>query len=298
MRILILSRNGGLYSTRSLYNAARRRNHFVRVVDHMNCDLMVKNERNSIFVHGQPLRGYDVVIPRIGHTVTSYGSAVIRHFESMGVATVLTSDALLKARDKLSCLQILSHHGIPVPQTLLIKNYSQLSLMHNKIADFPKIIKLMSGTHGLGVLKADDPKMLESLLEAFYGMKQKVLLQEFVKESAGTDVRVFIVDDEIVASMERRAKSGEFRSNLHRGGKASVTQISAEESDVARQAVKVLGLRVAGVDMLRSEKGPLVLEVNASPGLEGIETTTKVDIAKKIVQFAERLAKNKVAYES
>lgn len=292
MRILILSRNGGLYSTRSLFNAARRRNHFVRVVDHMHCDLMVKNERNAIFVHGQPLRGYDIIIPRIGHTVTSYGSAVIRHFESMGVPTVLSSDALLRARDKLSCLQILSQNGIPVPQTLMVNNYSQFPLLHNKIAEFPKIIKLMSGTHGLGVLKADDPKMLESLLEAFYGMKQKVLLQEFVKEAAGMDVRIFIVDGEIVASMQRRAKEGEFRSNLHRGGKATLTDLSEEEKNVALDCVKALGLQVAGVDILRSSEGPLVLEVNASPGLEGIEGITKIDIAKKIVQFAERLAKN------
>ena len=293
MRILILSRNGGLYSTRSLFNAARRRNHFVRVVDHMHCDLMVKNERNAIFVHGQPLRGYDVIIPRIGHTVTSYGSAVIRHFESMGVETVLSSDALLKARDKLSCLQILSQHGIPVPQTLIVNNYSQIPLLHNKISEFPKIIKLMSGTHGLGVLKADDPKMLESLLEAFYGMKQKVLLQEFIKEAAGRDIRIFIVDGEIVASMQRRAKEGEFRSNLHRGGKATLTQLTDEEKSVALDCVNALGLKVAGVDILRSDRGPLVLEVNASPGLEGIEGITKIDIAKKIVQFAERLVKNK-----
>ena len=293
MRILILSRNGGLYSTRSLFNAARRRNHFVRVVDHMHCDLMVKNERNAIFVHGQPLRGYDVIIPRIGHTVTSYGSAVIRHFESMGVETVLSSDALLKARDKLSCLQILSQHGIPVPQTLIVNNYSQIPLLHNKISEFPKIIKLMSGTHGLGVLKADDPKMLESLLEAFYGMKQKVLLQEFIKEAAGRDIRIFIVDGEIVASMQRRAKEGEFRSNLHRGGKATLTQLTDEEKSVALDCVNALGLKVAGVDILRSDRGPLVLEVNASTGLEGIEGITKIDIAKKIVQFAERLVKNK-----
>lgn len=297
MRILILSRNGGLYSTRSLYNAARRRNHFVRVVDHMNCDLMIQNERNIIFVHGQALRGYDVIIPRIGNTVTSYGASVIRQFESMGVATVLRADSLIKARDKLSCMQILSHHGIPVPKTLLVNNYSQFHLLHHKIESFPKIIKLKSGTHGLGVIKADDAKSMESMMEAFYGLKQKVLIQEFIEESKGEDIRIFVVGREVVASMKRSAQEGEFRSNLHRGGTSSVAEITEEERTVALEAVKILGLHVAGVDMLRSKKGPLVLEVNASPGLEGIENTTKVDIAKKIIQFAERLAKDET-YEA
>ena len=293
MRIVILSRNGGLYSTRSLYNAARRRNHFVRVVDHMHCDLALENSRNSIYVYGQPLRGFDVIIPRIGHTVTGHGSAVIRQFESMGVATVLPSEALLRTRDKLSCMQVLSQNGIPIPQTILVNNYNQISWMHQKIKEFPKILKLKSGTHGLGVMKADDQKMLESMMEAFYGLKQKVLLQEFIKESAGQDVRVFVVGGEVVAAMVRSAKEGEFRSNLHRGGNAVVAHISEEERRVALKAAEVLNLHVAGVDLLRSNRGPLILEVNASPGLEGIETTTKVDIAKKIIQFAERLAKNR-----
>ena len=293
MRIVILSRNGGLYSTRSLYNAARRRNHFVRVVDHMHCDLALDNDRNNIYVYGQPLQGYDVIIPRIGHTVTSHGAAVIRQFESMGVATVLPSESLLRTRDKLSSMQVLSQHGIPIPNTIMINNYSQVKWMHKKIEHFPKILKLKSGTHGLGVMKADNEKMLESMMEAFYGLKQKVLLQEFIKESAGQDVRVFVVGGEVVAAMVRNAKEGEFRSNLHRGGNAVIANISEEERQVALAAARVLNLHVAGVDLLRSNRGPLILEVNASPGLEGIETTTKVDIAKKIIQFAERLAKNR-----
>jgi len=247
MRLIILSRNGGLYSTRSLYNAARRRNHFVRVVDHMNCDLMIQNERNIIFVHGQALRGYDVIIPRIGSTVTTYGASVIRQFESMGVSTILTADALVKTRDKLTCLQILSHNGIPVPKTLLANNYSQMHLLHHKIESFPKIIKLKSGTHGLGVLKADDQKSMESMIEAFYGLKQKVLLQEFIKESSGQDLRIFVVGDEVVAAMIRSAQEGEFRSNLHRGGTSRIAEISEEEKEVALEAVKILGLHVAGV---------------------------------------------------
>ncbi len=291
MRVIILSRNGALYSTRSLFNAARRRNHFVRVVDHMHCDLMIENEHNTVFVHGQPLRGYDIIIPRIGNTVTSYGASVIRQFESMGVKSVLSAEALLRTRDKLSCMQVLSHNGIPVPKTLLINNYSQFQLLHHKIEDFPKIIKLQSGTHGLGVIKADNAKSMEAMMEAFYGLKQKVLVQEFIEESAGEDIRIFVVGGEVVASMKRSAQPGEFRSNLHRGGHAEVEEISEEESRVALEAVRILGLNVAGVDLLRSTRGPLVLEVNASPGLEGIETTTKVDIAKKIIQLAERLVK-------
>lgn len=292
MRIVILSRNGELYSTRSLYNACRRRNHFVRVVDHLNCDLMIDNEKNAVYVHGQALRGYDVIIPRIGNTATSYGSAVIRQFESMGVKTLLSSEALLRTRDKLAAMQILSKDGIPVPKTLMINNAHQIHHLHQKIETFPKILKLKSGTHGLGVLKVDDANALESTMEAFYSLRQKVLIQDFIKEASGEDIRVFVVGTEIVAAMKRTAQPGEFRSNLHRGATAQSIEVSEEESKVALASVKALGLKVAGVDMLRSVNGPLVLEVNASPGLEGIETTTKVDIAKKIVQLAERTVKS------
>ncbi len=291
MRILILSRNGELYSTRSLYNAARRRKHFVRVVDHMHCDLIIDDNRNVVYLHGQPLRGYDVIIPRIGNTVTFHGSAVIRHFESMGVASVLSADALLKTRDKLSCMQILTEKGIPVPKTIIVNNYNQYHILHQRIPTFPKIVKLQSGTHGIGVVKVDDLKSLETWMETFHGLRQKVMMQEFIEEANGADIRIFVVGGEVVASMKRAAKEGEFRSNLHRGGSSSIAEISDEERRVALESVKVLGLHVAGVDLLRSRKGPLILEVNASPGLEGIETTTRVDIAKKIVQFAERKAK-------
>jgi len=291
MRILILSRNGELYSTRSLYNAARRRKHFVRVVDHMHCDLIIDDHANVVYLHGQPLRGYDAIIPRIGNTVTFPGAAVIRHFESMGVKSILASDALLKTRDKLSCMQILTENGIAVPKTIIVNNYNQYHILHHRISEFPKIIKLQSGTHGIGVVKVDDQKSMETWMETFYGLKQKVMMQEFIAEAQGADIRIFVVGGEVVASMKRAAKEGEFRSNLHRGGSATIAEISDQEREVALKAVKVLGLHVAGVDLLRSKKGPLILEVNASPGLEGIETTTRVDIAKKIIQFAERLGK-------
>jgi len=293
MRLLILSRNGELYSTRSLFLAARRRNHFVRVIDHMNCDIMVSNDRHDICFDGQSLAGYDAIIPRIGHTVTKMGAAIILQFEIMGFSTSLKADALLKTRDKLTCLQILSSQDIPVPKTLLMNNIQQLRNFHHRVENFPKILKLKSGTHGLGVLKADNEKSLESLIETFYSMRHKTLIQEFVKESSGMDIRAFVVDGKVVASMMRTAQAGEFRSNLHRGGVGQPVILSERERAVAIQSAEILGLKVAGVDMLRSTRGPLVIEVNASPGLEGIETYTKIDVAKTIIQFVERQVKKR-----
>ncbi len=293
MRIIILSRSGELYSTRSLFNAGRQRNHFIRVVDHMACDLMVQNGNNKVFFYGQSLHDYDAIIPRIGHTVTKHGAAVIRQFESMNVFTTLGSDALILARDKMTTLQILSHHGIPIPQTLLVNNIHDVEQLHKKIVDFPKILKLVSGTHGLGVLKADDAQTLESLMETFYGLRQKMLIQEYIAESRGKDLRIIVVNGQVVASMMRSAAEGDFRSNLHRGGQGHSVLISEREKDVAIKATSVLGLSVAGVDMLRSSEGPLVIEVNASPGLEGIESISKINVAKHIIQFIEKEIKNK-----
>lgn len=288
MRIIILSRSGELYSTRSLYNAARRRNHFVRVVDHMHCDLMVSNQGNDIYFNGQSLHGYDAIIPRIGHTATTYGSAVIRQFESMGVVSTLNSEPLLRARDKLSCLQLLSAQGVKVPKTVYANNQYFLRDMAEKLEGFPKILKLISGTHGIGVIKLNDQKTMESMMEAFIGVKQKALLQEFIAESSGVDIRAFVVNGEVIASMKRQAQEGEFRSNLHRGATAQVIELTEEERQTALKSVEIMGLKVAGVDMLRSNRGPLVLEVNASPGLEGIESTTQIDVSKRIIQYVEK----------
>lgn len=292
MRIIILSRSGELYSTRSIYNAARRRNHFVRVVDHMHCDLIVSNRGNEVFFNGQSLHGYDAIIPRIGHTATAYGSAVIRQFETMGLSSTLNSEPLLRARDKLSCLQLLSAAKVKVPKTIYANNQYFLKEMADKLNDFPKILKLISGTHGLGVIKLNDQKTMESMMEAFIGVKQKALLQEFIAESSGVDIRAFVVDGEVVASMKRQAQEGEFRSNLHRGATAEIIELTEEERNTALKSTEIMGLKVAGVDMLRSNRGPLVLEVNASPGLEGIESTTQIDVAKKIIQFLEKEVKN------
>ena len=263
MRIIILSRSAELYSTRRLYNVARKRNHFVRIIDHMHCDLVVQDSGNEIYYNGQSLSNYDAIIPRIGHTATTYGSAVIRQFESMGVVSTLDCEPLLRARDKLSCLQLLSSHGVKIPKTIYANNQFFLEEMTNKIATFPKVLKLLSGTHGLGVIKVDDQRMMESILETFIELRQKALVQEFIKESSGSDIRAFVVDGQVVASMKRQAQAGEFRSNLHRGATAISVQLTEEETYTALQSVKIMGLHVAGVDMLRSNEGPLVLEVNA-----------------------------------
>ncbi len=288
MRIVILSRNGQLYSTRSILNAARRRNHFVRVVDHMLCDLVIDNDENKVIYEGTAISGYDAVIPRIGFTVTPYGAAVVRQFESMGVFTTLRAEALIRSRDKLSCLQLLSSKGIPVPKSLISNDQYHMLQMANQLGEFPIVMKLLSGTHGLGVVKANDYNDLETISDAFYALRQQVLIQEFISESAGQDVRALVVDGKVVAAMLRQAQPGEFRSNLHRGGSSQEIKLSKEEHDIALKAANILGLKVAGVDMLRSDRGPLIIEVNASPGLEGIETTTGVDISKRIIEFVER----------
>jgi ribosomal protein S6--L-glutamate ligase len=292
MNIAILSRNPALYSTQSLARAARLRHHFVRIIDYVNCDLIIEGGHLTISYHGQIIKNIDAIIPRIGASVTTYGSAVIRQFEQKGIFSTLSSDALIMARDKLSCLQILASKGLPVPKSIVSNN----SIIYGDLLQNFKaervVIKLINGTHGLGVLLAESKGQAESILEAFNKGKQKALIQEFIAESKGADIRVFIVDEEIVGTMKRQAKPGEFRSNLHRGGSSQVEAITDQEKDLALKAVKLLGLKVAGVDMLRSNSGPLILEVNASPGLEGIETTTGKDISGRIINFVERHVKD------
>lgn len=290
MNIAILSRNPALYSTQSLARAARIRHHYVRIIDYVNCDLIMEDGNLTISYHGQIIEDIDAIIPRIGASHTTFGSAVIRQFEQKGVFTSLSSKALLKARDKLTCSQILAAEGLQIPRTIVSNN----TIMYRDLLDtFDDniVIKLINGTHGIGVVLAESKGQAESILEAFNKTKQKSMMQEFIAESNGADIRIFVVDQEIVGTMKRQAKEGEFRSNLHRGGSSSVEPISEKEKEVALKAVKHLGLEIAGVDMLRSKRGPLILEVNASPGLEGIETTTKVDIAGRIINFVERNVK-------
>jgi ribosomal protein S6--L-glutamate ligase len=288
MNIAILSRNPALYSTQSLVNAARKRNHFVRVFDHMFCDLVIEENSPCIYYHGQKIKNIQAVIPRIGNSATTYGASVIRQFELMKVFSTLKSDPLLKARDKISCMQILAANGIAVPKSTLSNNMMTIGQMIDEVSPLPVVIKMVKGTHGLGVMLAEKKKMAESIVEAFHKTKQKVFLQQFIAEAKGADVRVFIVNNEVVGVMKRQAAEGEFRSNLHRGATSEVIQLSEEEMKVARKAARVMGLHVAGVDMLQTSKGPMVLEVNASPGLEGIETTTGRDIAGKIIKYVEK----------
>lgn len=290
MNILILSRNIALYSTQSLVNAARRRGHYVRVIDHMQCDLCIEKGALSVYYQNERIQGFHAVIPRIGSTATTYGSAVVRQFVQMGLFSTLDHDALLRARNKLSSIQLMAANGIGIPKTVISNNLYTVPECIDLLDSLPMIIKLESGTHGLGVILSESKSNAEAIIEAFHKVKQRILLQEFIKEANGADVRVFIVEDEIVGVMQRQAKEGEFRSNLHRGGTSFVVPLTEEEKRVALKAAQVMGLTVCGVDMLRSNKGPLILEVNASPGLEGIETTTKVDIAGKIIELCERNA--------
>lgn len=288
MNIIVLSRNPSLYSTQSITRAARQRGHNVRILDHMQCDIIIDNGEPKVLYNGQNIRNVDAIIPRIGSSATTYGSAIIRQFETMGVFTTVAADDLLNARDKITCLQMLAGAGVGVPTSALSNNPYTFGSLINQVGPPPIILKLVKGTHGLGVIKCDDQSTAESVLEAFYKTKDRTLIQRFIPEAKGADVRVFIVDQEIVGVMKRQARPGEFRSNLHRGGSSKVIPLTDRESEVALKAAEVMGLSVAGVDMLQSHSGPQILEVNASPGLEGIETTTKVNIAGKIIAYVEK----------
>ena len=288
MNILVLSRNPALYSTQSIVRAGQQRGHYMRVIDHMQCDLVVNQGALEIYYQGDKIEDYDAIIPRIGNAATSYGSAVVRQFEMMGVFSTLNHGSLLRARNKITSLQFLAANGIGIPKTVISNNPYTIEESLDHVGTMPMIIKLENGTHGIGVLLAEQRKSAEAIIETFHKLKQRVLLQEFVEESKGADIRVLIVDGKISGVMQRQAMEGEFRSNLHRGGSSFVVRLTDEEAVAAKKAAEIMGLSVCGVDLLRSKKGPLILEVNASPGLEGIETTTKIDIAGKIIQFCER----------
>lgn len=288
MNIVVLSRNPHLYSTQSIVTACRQRKHQVMVLDHQKFDLMADSQGMTMLYNGIKLDHVDAIIPRIGATATVYGAAVIRQFELNGVFSATGSEALVKARDKFRCIQHLSAAGIPVPKTIMANKIGFQAKSLEKYLDLPIVVKLKESTHGLGVILSDSYNNAWSTLEAFHQLDQDTLLQEFIKEAKGADIRAFVVDGKVVGSMKRQAVDGDFRSNLHRGGSAAIETLNQEEEKIALAAAEVLGLHIAGVDLLRSERGPLVLEVNASPGLEGIETTTKVDIAGSIIQFVER----------
>ncbi len=288
MQLAILSRNTNLYSTTSLVNAAKARGHAVRVIDHMKCYVGIEESNPTLHYKGESLKDIDAVIPRIGASVTFYGTAIVRQFEMMQVYTANSSQAIVRARDKLRSMQVLCKAGVGIPKTAFASQSSETENLIHQVGGAPLVIKLLEGTQGIGVVLAETKKAAISVIEAFYGLEANILIQEFIKESNGTDIRAFVVDGEVIGAIQRKGKEGEFRSNLHRGGKGAVIELSKEEKSVAKKAAHAMRLSIAGVDMLQSSRGPLVLEVNSSPGLEGIETITKIDIAGKIIEFIER----------
>jgi ribosomal protein S6--L-glutamate ligase len=287
MNIAILSRDPKLYSTRRLKEAGEQRGHKVEIIDHMKCMLVIEKKNPMVWYNGRKLDYFDAVIPRIGASVTFYGAAVVRQFEMMKVFTAVESQALIRSRDKLRSLQILSRAGLGLPKTLFMDYSRDTEGVVEAVGGAPVVIKLLEGTQGLGVVLAENPKAAQSVIEAFHGLKARIIVQEFIKEAKGIDIRAFVVNGEVIGAMRRQARDGEFRSNLHRGGVATVVKLSRQEKHAAVTAAKKMGLSVAGVDMLPSRRGPLIIEVNSSPGLEGIESATKVDIAGRIIQFLE-----------
>ena len=288
MKILILSRNFQLYSTNRLLKAAQQRGHDTTVVDYLRCYMNIASHRPQVMFGGKPLEKVDAVIPRIGATHTFYGTAVVRQFEVMDVYPLNGSEAITRSRDKLRSMQLLSQKGIGLPVTALAHSTKDVAGVVESVGGAPLVVKLLEGTQGIGVVLCETKQAAESVMEAFRGLDAQILAQEFIQEAAGADIRCFVIGNEVVASMKRQARPGEFRSNLHRGGAASRVEISDEERSTAIRAANTMGLRVAGVDMLRSDHGPLVLEVNSSPGLEGIEAATGVDVAGRIVEHIEK----------
>lgn len=298
MKIAILSRNPKLYSTRRLIEAAEARGHEVRVLDALRCYMNITSRRPSIHYKGENLTGFDAVIPRIGASITFYGTAVLRQFEMMGVYPLNESVAITRSRDKLRSLQLLAREGIGLPVTGFAHKPDDIEDLMKMVGGAPAVIKLLEGTQGIGVVLAETDKAAESVLEAFMGLKTNILVQEFIKEAGGADIRCFVVDGKVVAAMKRQGKEGEFRSNLHRGGSAALTRLTPEERSTAVRAAKIMGLGVAGVDILRSNHGPVVMEVNSSPGLEGIETATGKDVAGMIIQSMEKALEKKKSSRS
>ncbi len=288
MNIVILSRNAHLYSTDRLVEEGEKRGHKIEVIDPLKCDIIIEKEKPTIYYKDRYLNYVDAIIPRIGASVTFYGCAVVRQFEMMNVFTTVTSDAILRSRDKLKSLQRLSKAGIGMPKTVFTNYSRDAKEVVDYVGGAPVIIKLLEGTQGLGVVLAETRSAAESVLEAFNGLQARVIVQEFIKEANGADLRALIVDGQVVGAMKRQGKDGEFRSNLHRGGTANIIKLNHDELKLAIQASKALKLPVCGVDMLQSARGPLLLEVNSTPGLEGIENATGRNIAKSIIAFIEK----------
>jgi ribosomal protein S6--L-glutamate ligase len=290
MKLALMCRNPGLYSHKRLVEAAKARGHDIDVVDHLRCYINITSHRPSVRYQGRDLPRYDAVIPRIGASVTFYGTAVLRQLEVMGVYPANESVAITRSRDKLRSLQLLARKGIGLPVTVFAHKTSNAEEVVNLVGGPPVIIKLLEGTQGIGVVLGETQRAAESIIQAFGGVNTNILVQEFIKEAGGEDIRCLVVGDKVVASMMRKGKEGEFRSNLHRGGSADKVKITPAERSTAISAAKAMGLNVCGVDMLRSNHGPVVMEVNSSPGLEGVEKATGADVAGKIIEFIEKNA--------
>lgn len=288
MNIKILSRNPKLYSTKRLLEAAEKRKHNVQVIDPLKCDLVIEKRNPNVYYKGQYIEDTDAIIPRIGASVTFYGTAVVRQFEMMGAFSTIDSEALVRSRDKLRSMQVLTRARIGLPKTVFTNYSRDVEGVIQQVGGTPLVIKLLEGTQGLGVVLAETKTAAKSVIEAFNGLQARVIVQEFIKEAKGADIRVFVIDGHVVGAMKRQSKEGEFRSNLHQGGSAEVIELTDEEEIAAIKAAKAMRLGVAGVDMLQSDRGPLILEVNSSPGLEGIEKATGKDIARKIIQYIEK----------
>ena len=291
MRLALLCRNAELYSHRRLVDAARARGHTIDVIDHLRCYINITSHRPTVWFRGEELPLFDAVIPRIGASVTFYGTAVLRQFEMMGCYPLNESVAISRSRDKLRSLQLLARKGIGLPVTVFAHRTSRAEEILEMIGGAPVVIKLLEGTQGIGVVLGETQKAAESIIQAFGGVNTNILVQEFIKEAGGEDIRCVVVGDKVVASMKRKGKEGDFRSNIHRGGSASPVKITPAERSTAVSAAKAMGLNFCGVDLLRSNHGPVVMEVNSSPGLEGIETSTNIDVADQVIAFLEKAAK-------
>lgn len=289
LKIVILSRNRNLYSTKRLIESIESRGHTALVLDHLKCDIVIEQDKPAIFYNGEKIKHVAAVIPRIGASVTFYGAAVVRQFEMMHVPTVVESQALVRSRDKLRSLQILARSNVGMPKTVFTNYSKEVAKIIDSVGGAPLIVKLLEGTQGVGVVLAPTKKAAESIIEAFHSMKARVIVQEFISEAKGADIRVFVIGNKVVGAMKRQGKEGEFRSNLHQGGSGTLIKLTKKEREVAKTAAKAMNLSIAGVDMLQSDRGPLVLEVNSSPGLEGIEQTTGKDIAIEVIKYVEQL---------
>lgn len=293
MKIAVLSRNSKLYSTSRLSEAAADRGHETVVLDHLKCSISAEIGKPKIFYNGDEVKGIRAIIPRIGSSVTAYGTAIVRQFEMQNVFSANSSISIVRARDKLRSLQILSRHNVGIPKTIFAHHPGEVDNLIKQLGGPPVIIKLLEGTQGIGVVLADTRNAAKSVIEAFYGLDAQIIVQEFIKEAKGSDLRAFVINGKVVGAMKRQGGEGEFRSNLHRGGSSEAVKLSKEERKAAVLAAKAMGLSVAGVDMLQSSRGPLILEVNSSPGLEGIEKATGKDIAAEIIKFVEAESERK-----